>query len=122
MDVFATQKQTFQDKQAAFRQFLWAWFDTMAILNQQPNLIFQLLAKELGQPSDNLIKDYAGVEPGTIALNQQMFGPDKQIDGVLTKTQELLRQDKQHSQITHPFLIVPSDFIISTLEKWSKPL
>ena len=34
VDILATTNQTFQAKKAAFGQFIWAWFDTMAILKQ----------------------------------------------------------------------------------------
>ena len=118
LDILATTKQTFQDKKIAFRQFIWAWFDTMAILEQEPEIIFQFLEKELGQPRDSLLESYAGLKPGTIALNRQMLGQPQNINLVLSQINDLLIQNN-HAQGIYSSIIIPSDFLNSNLDQWN---
>jgi hypothetical protein len=118
VDILATINQTFQEKKAAFRQFIWAWFDTMEILKQEPKIIFQFLEKELGQSRDSLIKNYSGVKPGNRTLNRQMLGKNPGINVVLSQINDLLIQNN-HLQTIRPSIIIPSDFITSNLDQWN---
>jgi NitT/TauT family transport system substrate-binding protein len=117
LDILATTNQTFQDKKTAFRQFIWAWFDTMAILKQEPEIIFQFLEQELSEIRTSLIKNYAGLKPGNITLNRQMLGKNQGINLVLSQINDLLIQNN-HSQTIRPSIIIPSDFMISNLDQW----
>ncbi len=121
IDVLATRKPIFQQKREALIRFLWAWFDTMAILEKTPNIIFESLAKTLGYSSVDLIQDYAGVEPGTLALNRQFFGKNQRIKLVLRDTINLSSTDADHSRIVHHDLLVPHDFILQVIDQWQDP-
>ena len=118
VDILAATNQIFQEKKAAFGQFIWAWFDTMAILKQEPKIIFQFLEKELGQPRDSLLESYAGLKPGNMALNRQMLGQPQNINLVLSQTNDLLIQNN-HAQSIYSSIIIPSDFLNSNLDQWN---
>jgi NitT/TauT family transport system substrate-binding protein len=118
LDILATTNQIFQDKKTAFRQFIWAWFDTMAILQQEPENIFQFLEKELGQSRSTLSKNYSGLKPGNIVFNRQMLGKNQGINVILSQINDLLIQNN-HSQTIAPSIIIPSDFITSNLDQWN---
>lgn len=121
IDVLATREQLFQEKQDAFTRFLWAWFDTMAILEKSPSVIFNSLTKILGYSTVDLIQAYAGVKPGTLALNRQFFGENKRIKQSLKDTLNLLAADENYSQTVRPDLVIPANFILQAIEQWQNP-
>jgi NitT/TauT family transport system substrate-binding protein len=118
LDILVTTNPIFQQKKSAFQQFIWAWFDAMAILKQEPEIVFEFLEKELGQSRDSLIQSYAGLKPGNIDLNRQMLGQSQKINFVLSQTNDLLIQH-HHSQTIRSSIIIPSDFITSSLDQWN---
>ena len=118
VDILATINQTFQEKKAAFRQFIWAWFDAIAILKQQPEIIFQFLEQELGQSRKSLIESYAGLKQGNLELNRQMLGQNQKLNFVLSQAEELLIQNN-HAKTIRSSIIIPSDFINYSLEQWN---
>lgn len=117
VDILATTSQTFQAKEADFRQFILAWFDTIAILKQEPEIILQFLKKELGHSRDSLIESYAGIKLGNIALNRQMLGQPQNINLVLSQINDLLIENNHSPSIASP-IIIPSDFFNSSLDQW----
>jgi hypothetical protein len=90
----------------------------MAILKQEPEIVFEFLEKELGQSRDSLIESYAGLKPGNIDLNREMLGQSQKINFVLSQTNDLLIQNN-HSQTIRSSIIIPSDFITSSLDQWN---
>jgi len=118
LDILVTTNPIFQQKKSAFQQFIWAWFDAMAILKQESEIVFEFLEKELGQSRDSLIQSYAGLKPGNIDLNRQMLGQSQKINFVLSQTNDLLIQHN-HSQTIRSSIIIPSDFITSSLDQWN---
>jgi hypothetical protein len=90
----------------------------MAILKQEPEIIFQFLEKELGQPRDSLLASYAGLKPGNIALNRQMLGQLQNINLILSQINYLLIQNN-HAQGIYSSIIIPSDFLNSNLDQWN---
>ncbi|MEB3308992.1 MAG: ABC transporter substrate-binding protein [Snowella sp.] len=122
VDVLATRKAFFQQKQAVISRFLWAWFDTMAILQKTPAVIFESLAKTLGYSSVDLMQDYAGVKPGTLALNRQFFGQNQRMQKILKETLELSTFNSYHSHVVHQNLLIPNHFILQAIEQWQAPV
>lgn len=118
LDILVTTNSIFQQRKSAFRQFIWAWFDAMAILKKEPEIVFEFLEKELGQSRDSLIESYAGLKPGNIDLNRKMLGQNQKINFVLSQTNNLLIQNN-HSQTIRSSIIIPSDFITSSLDQWN---
>jgi NitT/TauT family transport system substrate-binding protein len=118
LDILVTTNPIFQQRKSAFRQFIWAWFDAMAILKKEPEIVFEFLEKELGQSRDSLIESYAGLKPGNIDLNREMLGQSQKINFVLSQTNDLLIQNN-HSQTIRSSIIIPSDFITSSLDQWN---
>lgn len=118
LDLLVTSNPTFQRKKSAFQQFIWAWFDAMAVFEKEPETVFEFLEEELGQSRDSLIESHAGLKPGNIELNQQMLGQSRKIDFSLSKTNDLLIQNN-HSQTIRSAIIIPSYFITSSLDQWN---
>jgi hypothetical protein len=64
-----------------------------------------------------LTDNYAGLKPGTIALNRQMLGQPQGINLVLSQVNDLLIQNN-HAQGIYSSIIIPSDFLNSSLDQW----
>ena len=118
IDVLATRTEILEKKKLAIQQFCLAWFDTMATLEKNPTSIFTYLAQELQQSPASIKEACGGMQLGSIALNEKMFGTANLLAKALEDMKELLRQDSRYGREYFTPIIIDPNPVNSALEQW----
>ncbi len=105
IDGLATRGQVLQEKRQELVQFIQAWFEVMQAVETDPAAVFQVVAAELGISPQDFAAEYAGLRPGTIAMNQAMFA-DGHLAEVATATRELLQSDPRHAGVMEADVLI----------------
>jgi NitT/TauT family transport system substrate-binding protein len=118
IDVLMSNTSTVQAKRAELMQFLLAWFDVMYAVETQPNEVFNIIGKQLGQSGKSFASDYAGLQRGDIALNQRMFQTGSRLNSAKTQIIQLLQADPRHGRIIQQDAEIDPTLINAAIEAW----
>jgi len=109
IDILLVSEQSLKSKKDIWKKFIFAWFDTMKTLRTNPNEVIEIVSQQTINP--NFEKDYKGLKPGTIELNNNLF-----TDGGIEKTIEKI--DKYINLGKRSKVTVATDFYEEALNEW----
>lgn len=111
IDVLAVNDLSFQSKKKVWEKFLFSWYDTMKVLQKNPQEVMSIIERETINP--NFSQNYQGLKPGTLALNKELF-----LQGKLQKSTQKIKSYIQNSN--EPHVIISTDFVKQSIKKWEQ--
>ncbi|MDY6782282.1 MAG: ABC transporter substrate-binding protein [Cyanobacteriota bacterium] len=117
IDGLVSRSSHIQDKKAALKQFMLAWFDLMHAIETKPTEVFEIVGKQFGQTGEAFASDYAGLKKGDIALNRQMFVGGA-LQAAVRDMVQLLRADPRHGRIVRENIDLDAELITTAIQAW----
>ncbi|MDJ0702020.1 MAG: MetQ/NlpA family ABC transporter substrate-binding protein [Leptolyngbyaceae cyanobacterium MO_188.B28] len=115
IDGLASRSAVVVKKKEAFKRFILAWFDLMQVIAEEPDKVFVDVAAQLGQSADSFARDYAGLKPGDIAMNQRML-PGGRLQEAAQQLKQLLSADSRHSRVLRDDFATNSKPVVAAIE------
>lgn len=97
IDLLVVNTSSLQKKQALWQKYICIWFDLMHDLQKDRSQIMEVVAQKTLNP--NFAKDYAGLHPGDITLNTEMFLHNRLADA-MKKIKPFIQLQEPRAQIT----------------------
>lgn len=118
IDGLLTRSQLLQSKKAELTQFVLTWFDVMHAVETQPNDVYEVVAKELGQRKESFASDYAGLKKGDIEMQQRMFVSPGRLKQATEQLTQLLEEDPRHGRLPRKDLDINAELVTRAIEAW----
>ncbi|MGK7899060.1 MAG: ABC transporter substrate-binding protein [Xenococcus sp. (in: cyanobacteria)] len=118
IDGLVTRSETLRNKKEELIRFMVSWFDLMAAVERKPNEVFEIVSQQLNQTPESFARDYAGLQKGDIALNEQMFEPQGRLMQALKKMNKLLKEDSRHGRIVREDVEINRETVMKAIERW----
>ncbi|BAY62917.1 hypothetical protein NIES22_29930 [Calothrix brevissima NIES-22] len=118
IDILMSSDSTVKTKKAEFKQFLLAWFDVMQAVETQPKKVFDNVAQILGQSSDSVAADYAGLKKGDMTLNRRMFAADSRLNSAKKEIIQLLQADPRHGRVIRQDVEINTVLVNEAIAGW----
>ena len=71
IDIVLVQSNSINTRAKDWHKFMLSWFELMQSIKEEPKEVFSVVANKLQER--DFAKSYAGLQAGTLQLNQQMF-------------------------------------------------
>lgn len=117
IDGLMSSASSLKRKEAELQQFLLAWFDVMHAIETQPTEVFSTVGKQLGQSVQEFAQDYAGLQKGDLATNEEMF-VQGYLKSATRQLKALLREDPRHGRMIREDLKIAIKPITKIIEEW----
>ncbi len=103
IDIVLVQSNSINTRAKDWHKFMLSWFELMQSLKKEPTEVFSVVANKLQERS--FAKSYAGLQAGTLRLNQKMF-LDKRLNHALEQIKPYLPPsgNPAHLHINHDFV------------------
>ena len=115
IDGLASRSAVVVEKQEALKRFILAWFDLMQVIAEEPDKVFAEVAAQLGQSTESFARDYAGLKPGDIAMNQRML-PGGRLQEAALQLKQLLSADPRHNRVLRDDFAANSEPVVAAIE------
>jgi NitT/TauT family transport system substrate-binding protein len=118
IDILMSSDSIVKAKKAQLKQFMLAWFDVMHAVETQPTKVFDTVGKKLGQSGASFARDYAGLKPGDITLNQRMFAADGRLNSAKAEIVQLLQSDPRHGRVIRQDVEIDGTLVNEAIAGW----
>ncbi len=118
IDILISNDSIVKAKKTQLKQFMLAWFDVMDAVATKPKEVFDIVGKQLGQSGESFARDYAGLKPGDIALNQRMFATDGRLNSAKTELVQLLQSDPRHGRVIRQDVQIDGSLVNEAMAGW----
>ncbi len=108
------------ERQEAFVAFLLVWFDVMHAINVQPQNVYTTVAASIGENPDVFANSYAGLDPGDIDMNREMFEKGR-LKAAIEDLGQIMRKYPQHGRLFRNDAEAESGPIGRALATWRSP-
>jgi NitT/TauT family transport system substrate-binding protein len=119
IDGFMSSASSLERKEAELQQFLLAWFDVMHAIETQPVEVFTAVGKQVGQSVEEFAKNYAGLQKGDFATNEEMFVRGR-LRSATRQLKAMLQEDSRHGRQIREDLKIDPKLIAKTLDRWKR--
>lgn len=92
-DVAITRTSVLRDKLKQLDALALVWLDVVHAVETRSDVVFDRVSRELGQSKEEFARGYAGLLPGTLALNRSML-VDGGFDTMLPRLRGLLKKSR----------------------------
>lgn len=118
IDTFMSNTETVKTKKAELTEFIAAWFDVMQAVETQPDDVYSIVGKKLGQDPAVFAQDYAGVKKGDIAMQQQMFQSGEGLNAAIAQISQLLKADPRAGRLPRTDVDINAELVTTAIEEW----
>jgi NitT/TauT family transport system substrate-binding protein len=117
IDGLMCSASTRKRKEAELQQFLLAWFDVMHAIETQPIEVFTTVGKQFGQSVEEFAEDYAGLQKGDLATNEEMFARGH-LRSATRQLKAMLQEDSRHARTIREDLKIDPKLIAKAIQIW----
>lgn len=118
VDCLATRSEKVRTHKGDIVKFIWAWFDAMQDVKNNPSIVFDAIAKQTSQTPEAVAKGYSGLTKGDIVLNKRMFAKNGRLEAVISESQRLLREDVRHGRVIRNDIEIASELLMEAISMW----
>ena len=118
IDVLAVRATGLETNKDAIHRFILAWFDAIHTVKTQPDVVFDVIAKQLNQTKESIANDFSGLVLGDIAMNQRMFASNGRLSQAIIESQQLLTSDRRHGRIVRQDVAGNAEVVLKAINDW----
>jgi NitT/TauT family transport system substrate-binding protein len=120
IDGMVSRKRVIAEKREAMTRLLMVWFDVMHAVSTDASEVYASAGQVAGVSGEQFGRDYQGLQPGDIPLNQHMFHEGRLAQAIVELGQ-LLRQNPQHGRAFRDDVAIEGRPVSAAIRDW-KPM